>query len=94
MAKIQEFREKTAKERQTQADLRPGLEIFNIEEPEYKVTAHTERDMDILTTIWQTAVDWEKKWENWKLEVFNTLETSSMENEAAVLGVPIQQNYL
>merc|ERR1712146_37368 len=28
MAKIQEFREKTAKERQNQADLRPGLEIF------------------------------------------------------------------
>ena len=84
MAKISAYVEKVKKEREAQANLRPGLEIFNIEEPEYKETADTERDIEILTTIWQTALDWETKWENWKTEVFKTLETTSMENEAAI----------
>ena len=68
MAKISAYVEKVKKEREAK-NLRPGLEIFNIEEPEYKETADTERDIEILTTIWQTALDWETKWENWKTEV-------------------------
>ena len=84
MERIEEFRSKTNTERQKQGKLKSGLNIFSLEEPEYKETADTERDINILAEIWEIAVDWENLWDTWKETVFKVLETSQMETQAAV----------
>ena len=51
--------------------------------------ADTEKDLELLETMWQIADGWEKNWNTWKKGQFSALNVESMEMTAATFNKQI-----
>jgi hypothetical protein len=58
------------------ADLRPGMDIFNIQQPPYKELANTEKDLDFLEKIWGIVQEWQSNYNGWKDGKFRDIKVS------------------
>ncbi|CAH8499452.1 unnamed protein product [Schistosoma intercalatum] len=79
---INQFLEQLDNLKSRELELRQGLNLFKIEQPPFKEIAIIEKDLDILSTIWTTNMEWENNWESWKAGRFYDLQTNEMENLA------------
>ncbi|VDQ04825.1 unnamed protein product [Trichobilharzia regenti] len=79
---LNNFREQLDNLKKHELELRHGLNLFKIEQPPCKEIVVIEKDLDLLTTIWSTNLEWDKNWESWKVGRFYDLQTNDMENLA------------
>lgn len=63
-----------------------GLEIFDIEPMAYPEVTLVEKEISLLTEIWQVKNDWDGQWENWKDIKFYDLNIEDMEDVAVDFG--------
>lgn len=77
--KLAEFKGHTAELRQTEEQMKFGLEIFEIEPMSYPEVAQVEKEIRFLTEIWECKNDWDKQWESLKDIKFYDLEPDEME---------------
>ena len=58
------------------AELKAGMDIFNILQPPYKEVGEMERSLDMLTSIWGVVREWEGSYDTWKLGKFKDIQVS------------------
>ena len=75
--------------REKAKSLKSGMDIFDIPEPPYKELVMTEKDLTMLTAIWQAIADWQNAYESWKETSFADINVASMEEEAVRMGKTI-----
>jgi len=64
--KLQEFKANTIDLREREESMKFGLEIFDIEPIHYPELQIVEREISLLSSIWEVKEEWDKKWEEWK----------------------------
>ena len=79
---IEESKQKVADSRKTIAELKSGLDIFGMQQPQFSELNKSEKDLDLLTTIWGIVKDWNSRYNTWKDGMFRDLEVENMEEEA------------
>lgn len=47
-------------------EIKSGMDIFNIPQPQYKDLAAMEKDLDLLDRIWSLKAEWEQLYGSWK----------------------------
>lgn len=72
--------------RQREADLRSGLKVFKLPAPPLKELAACERDMELLTALWEIAAEWSVAYDGWKEGKFRDLKVDEMEAAAVNFG--------
>ena len=79
---LAEYRDQVAQVRERESGMKNGLEIFAIEQPANKETVDTERNLDLLETIWDMMEEWHQAMEGWKYGKFAELDVATIENAA------------
>ena len=64
---IKDFKKKVDENRNHAALIKRGLDIFEIDEPDYHDISDTEKDLGLLEKIWTLSKDWMDMWQNWKV---------------------------
>jgi len=64
--KLQEFKANTIDLREREESMKFGLEIFDIEPIHYPELQIVEREISLLSSIWEVKDEWDKKWEEVK----------------------------
>lgn len=59
-----------------------GLEIFDIDPMPYPELNSVEREIVLLTQVWNVKERWDNCWNNWKEVKFKDLEIDKMDEEA------------
>ncbi len=59
-----------------------GLEIFDIEPMAYPELSIVEKEITLLTEIWNVKEQWDNEWNRWKQERFYELNIDSMDDKA------------
>jgi len=59
-----------------------GLEIFDIEPMAYPELSIVEKEISLLTEIWNVKEQWDNEWNRWKLEKFYDLNIDHMDDKA------------
>ena len=78
-----DYTKQVAAIRTKEADMKAGLDIFNIEPPLNAETSNTEKNLELLGTIWEMMEEWLANMEEWKGGTFATMDTNAIENTAA-----------
>lgn len=58
------------------------MDIFAIEQPAYKETAATLKDLELLEGIWGLKKEWQDSYSSWKDGQFKALDVAAMEAAA------------
>ena len=91
--RMDEYKAAVGTVRQREADMRAGLDIFNIEPPANQETADTERNLELLATIWGEIEDWNTNMDGWKYGAFATMDVNAIENTAGTFNKRILKLY-
>ena len=67
-----------------------GLEIFDIEPMAYPELSIVEKEITLLTEIWNVKEDWDNEWNKWKQEKFYELNIDMMDDRAVEFQEKIQ----
>lgn len=59
-----------------------GLEIFDIEPMAYPELSIVEKEISLLTEIWNVKEQWDNEWNRWKQEKFYELNIDMMDDKA------------
>jgi pyruvate formate-lyase activating enzyme-like uncharacterized protein len=59
-----------------------GLDIFEIEPIPYPELGMVEKELDLLTQIWEVKDNWDKSWVNWKELPFHEANFENLTEEA------------
>lgn len=59
-----------------------GLEIFDIEPMAYPELSIVEKEIVLLTEIWNIKIAWNNEWDRWKNEKFYELNIDMMDDKA------------
>jgi len=79
---INDFKRRIADNRARAEAMKRGMEIFAIEQPDYKETDETEKDLLQLEKVWVLMRDWLSKWNEWRTGVFSSLVVKELDLEA------------
>ena len=79
---IAEYRQKISDNKAKAVAMKSGMDLFDIEQPEYKETADTEKELDQLEKVWKTVEAWQDKWEQWKASPFSEVVVKDLGTEA------------
>lgn len=82
LSQIEEMKQRLAKLKLEEQELRRGLGIFRIDHPLSKDIVNLEKDIEVLEGIWGMAAEWNQMFDKWKLTTFGNLETQVMEDYA------------
>ncbi|GIM07381.1 hypothetical protein Vretimale_11536 [Volvox reticuliferus] len=63
-------------------EIKSGMDIFNIPQPQYKDLAAMEKDLDLLDRIWGLKSEWEHLYSGWKDGSFADIKVDEMEDAA------------
>lgn len=85
LAAIGKLKEQLALMKQQEAQIKAGLSIFKIDQPLSKDLLALERDIELIETIWNIALDWDTSWNSWKTSMFSTLQTNEMEQQSQTI---------
>jgi dynein heavy chain len=80
--KLQEYKGTTAELRSHEEQMKFGLEIFNYEPIAYPELTLVEKEIELLTKVWELKNDWDKQLEAWKDIKFMDLQAEDMANVA------------
>ena len=59
--------------------MKPGLEIFEIESPQYNELTQVERENQLLTEVWELKESFDNEWFKWKDIGFYELKIDDIE---------------
>ena len=79
---IELMKQRLAKLKEEEQELRRGLGIFRIDHPLSKDISNLEKDIEALEGIWTMAREWNEMFDKWKLTTFGNLQTQLMEDYA------------
>jgi len=79
---IADFKKRLADNRARADAMKRGMEIFNIEQPEYKETDETEKELLMLERVWLLMKEWLEKWNGWRTQQFSSLVVKELDTEA------------
>lgn len=82
LRQIELMKQRLAKLKEDEQELRRGLGIFRIDHPLSKDIINLEKDIEALEGIWTMALDWNQMFDTWKLTTFGNLQTQVMEDYA------------
>ena len=82
LSQIEAMKQRLAKLKEEEQELRRGLGIFRIDHPLSKDIMNLEKDIEVLEGIWGMAAEWNQMFDKWKLTTFGNLETQVMEDYA------------
>jgi len=88
---VSKFRQDVEKDRDKEARNRAGVDLFGLERPVYKPLEKTEKDLELLDSIWGITRDWNRDWDLWKTGRFSELDTTAMEEAAAKYNKQLQK---
>ena len=80
--RLNEFAAKLSSVRETEARLKPGLNVFELELPDCKELMWCETEIGVLTEIWSVTREWNAQWQEWKDNKFDDLDINDMELSA------------
>lgn len=80
--KLQEYKAATAELRSHEEQMKFGLDIFEYEPIAYPELTQVEREIELLTKVWELKNDWDKQLEAWKDIKFADLEADGMADVA------------
>ena len=80
--KLHEFKQITKELREKEEEMKFGLEIFDIEPMAYPELSIVEKEITLLTEIWNVKEQWDNEWNRWKQERFYELNIDSMDDKA------------
>ena len=64
--KLHEFKQITKELREKEEEMKFGLEIFDIEPMAYPELSIVEKEITLLTEIWNVKEQWDNEWNRWK----------------------------
>jgi dynein heavy chain len=79
---IDQLRQKLNSLKNEEIELRKGLGIFKIDHAFSKDIQNIEKDVEAIQEVWLLVKDWESHYDEWKVKIFNTLETQGMDEYA------------
>ncbi|CAF5174795.1 unnamed protein product, partial [Rotaria magnacalcarata] len=85
LSKIEAMKQRLAKLKEEEQELRRGLGIFRIDHPLSKDIQNLEKDIEALEGIWSMALEWNQTFDKWKTTTFGNLQTQVMEDYAFAL---------
>lgn len=80
--KINEFKQTTKDLRIREEEMKFGLEIFDIESMPYPELSVVEKEIALLTEIWNVKEEWDSEWTDWKQMRFKDLDIINMDDKA------------
>ncbi|WIA13292.1 hypothetical protein OEZ85_006876 [Tetradesmus obliquus] len=83
LAFISKWKAAVAAARQKAAEIKSGMDIFNIPQPPYKELLLIERELELLDKMWSLVAEWEATYNGWKDGLFRDLKVEDMEETAA-----------
>ncbi|WIA33430.1 hypothetical protein OEZ86_006562 [Tetradesmus obliquus] len=83
LAFISRWKAAVAAARQKAAEIKSGMDIFNIPQPPYKELLLIERELELLDKMWSLVAEWEATYNGWKDGLFRDLKVEDMEETAA-----------
>ena len=88
---ITQWRAWVQEDRDNEAKMQGGVDLFALDRPVYKDLAAIEKDMDLLQQVWDLSSEWNDMWENWKLGRFTELQVDSMEEASGKFNKKLQK---
>lgn len=82
LSQIEVMKQRLAKLKEEEQELRRGLGIFRIDHPLSKDILNLEKDIEALEGVWTLALEWNQSFDQWKLTTFGNLQTQVMEDYA------------
>lgn len=82
LSQIEVMKQRLAKLKEEEQELRRGLGIFRIDHPLSKDIQNLEKDIEALEGIWTMALEWNQMFDKWKTTTFGNLQTQVMEDYA------------
>ena len=82
LSQIEVMKQRLAKLKDEEQELRRGLGIFRIDHPLSKDIINLEKEIEALEGIWTMALEWNQMFDKWKLTTFGNLQTQVMEDYA------------
>ncbi len=79
---ISEFRERCNSNANQEKILAQGMEIFELDKPDYKDLAAVSSQLELLDQVWQMTREWDNMWNDWKAGEFRTLRVETMDDAA------------
>lgn len=76
--KLQEFKGYTQQLRANEEEMKFGLDIFEIEQMAYPEVNLVEKEIGLLTEVWEVKNEWDKQWDQWKDIRFGDLDCENM----------------
>eukprot|EP01049_Picozoa_sp_SAG25_P003167 SAG25_NODE_178_length_12673_cov_19.868459_7_plen_1726_part_01 len=85
---IAEFRQVCAKERETELNMKPGMDVFAMVLPEEidPTISQTETDLNLLERVWDLMREWSGMWDGWKYGKFSEIDSEDMETQATAFN--------
>jgi dynein heavy chain, axonemal len=80
---MQDFQKRCQAARERLRKLGPGLEVFEIPPPEPEDLKKVERQLELLTALWDLYAEWEESWMAWSAGTFSSLDTEDLGMRAA-----------
>lgn len=80
--KLQEYKAATAELRSHEEQMKFGLQIFGHDAMNYPELTMVEREIELLTKVWELKNEWDKQLEAWKDIKFADLEADAMADVA------------
>ena len=90
---MEEYKGRVGEVRTKEQDMRAGLDIFNIEPPANQETIDTEKNLELLATIWGEIEEWNTCMDGWKFGQFASMDVAAIENTAAAFSKRIAKLY-
>ncbi|KAL0040883.1 hypothetical protein WJX79_008591 [Trebouxia sp. C0005] len=88
---IEAAKAELAAQHQKAAELKSGMDIFNISQPAYKELMQNEKDVDLLEKMWGTISEWQQLYIGWKDGRFGDLKVEEMEEAAGRVAKSLQR---
>eukprot|EP00741_Cyanophora_paradoxa_P024938 tig00000056_g24072.t1 len=88
---ITEFKTQVDGFRNREASMKPGLQIFRLEPPNYRDAQSMAKDLENLEGIWKLTDEWQASWNQWKTGQFDHLQVADMEDQAQKYQKRIQK---
>ena len=91
LSQIELMKQRLAKLKEEEQELRRGLGIFRIDHPLSKDIINLEKDIEALEGIWTMALEWDQSFDKWKSTTFGNLQTQTMEDYAVAQAKKLQK---
>ncbi|KAL0235194.1 hypothetical protein GEMRC1_001776 [Eukaryota sp. GEM-RC1] len=76
---IDDFRSQLGVHVDKEEHLRRGLDLFEVEAEDQSCLTTTKAELELLEEIWSLQIEWDKYWDQWKLDPFSSLSVDDVD---------------